>query len=249
MTLLRASRTPAQIFRDVHRAGGFTQINHPTIFPSSVPGNRLACRGCPWDYDAAETDVASVDAIEIQTGPAAIGTSLNPFTRAAIAFWEHALATGAHVAAVGSSDSHRAGRAEDLGQSPVGKPSTVVYARRLSEREIRRAVLAGHTYVKLFGNAGPDLRLEARAGKRHAIMGDTVKGGAATFSAQVLNSAGSAAPRVLYVVKNGEPVAQFAVPDGSSTFGFAADGPGRYRLQLERGALIEAVSSPIYVEP
>src|SRR5262245_4609091 len=108
LTLLRASRTPAQIFRDVHRAGGFTQINHPTIFPSSVPGNRLACRGCPWDYDAAETDVAAVDAIEIQTGPASLGTTPNPFTRTAIAFWEQALATGAHVAAVGSSDSHRA---------------------------------------------------------------------------------------------------------------------------------------------
>jgi len=80
-------------------------------------------------------------------------------------------------------------------------------------------------------------------------MGDTVRGGAATFSAQVLNAVSPASPRVLYVVKNGEPFAQFAVPDGASTFNFAADGPGRYRLQLERGTLVEAVSSPIYVEP
>jgi hypothetical protein len=249
LTLLRAASTPAEIFREVHRAGGFTQINHPTIFPSSVPGFRLFCRGCPWDYDAAETGFESVDAIEIQTGPTDIGGRLNPFTREAIAFWERALATGAHVAAVGSSDSHRAGRTENAAQSPVGKPATVLYARRLSEHEIRRAVQEGHTYVKLLGNAGPDVRLEGRAGKRRAIMGDTLRGGVAEFTVQVLNASVSSQPRTLFVVKDGEPFRQFAVTAESATFAFAADGPGRYRLQLERGPLIEAVSSPIYLEP
>lgn len=249
LALLRAGRTPAQIFRDVQRAGGFTQINHPTIFPSSNPAFRLFCRGCPWDYDATETDFARVDAIEIQTGPAEIGGALNPFTRDAVAFWERALASGAHVAAVGSSDSHRAGRTQDGTQSPIGQATTVVYARRLSEREVRRAVQDGHTYVKLFGNAGPDLRFEGQAGKRRGIMGDTLRGGAAQFTAQVLNATTPDRPRTLYVVKNGETVFELPVTSEAATFTFASTGPGRYRLQLERGTLIEAVSSPIYLEP
>ena len=33
---LRA-RPPRELFAEVHAAGGFTQINHPTIFPSSTP--------------------------------------------------------------------------------------------------------------------------------------------------------------------------------------------------------------------
>ena len=44
----------ARIFDAVHAAGGFTQINHPTIFPSEVPGFDFICRGCPWDYSDAE---------------------------------------------------------------------------------------------------------------------------------------------------------------------------------------------------
>src|SRR4029453_6957671 len=207
------------------------------------------CRGCPWDYDAAETGYDLVDAIEIQTGPADIGGGLNPFTREAISLWEGALATGAHIAAVGSSDSHRTGRTQDATQSPVGKPATVVYARRLSEHEIRYAGRAGHTYVKLLGNAGPDVRLEARAGRQRAIMGDTLRGGAGEFTAQVLNAPASSQPRTLYVVKNGQPFREFPVTGSASTIVFPAHGPGRYRLQLERGRLIEAVSSPIYLEP
>src|SRR5262249_3233561 len=61
LTLIRAARPASAIFTDVHAAGGFTQINHPTIFPSSNPVFRLLCRGCPWDYTVAETDFSQVD--------------------------------------------------------------------------------------------------------------------------------------------------------------------------------------------
>ena len=64
-------RPPRELFADVHAAGGFTQINHPTIFPSTDPFFQQFCRGCPWDYTDAETDYSSVDAIEVNTGPAA----------------------------------------------------------------------------------------------------------------------------------------------------------------------------------
>jgi hypothetical protein len=125
----------------------------------------------------------------------------------------------------------------------------MIYARRLSEAGVRQAVKAGHTYVKLLGGAGPDLRFEARSGKRRAIMGDVLRGGDAAFTASVLNAAASAQPRTLYVVRDGQPFAQFPVTEAQTTVSFTSSGPGRYRLQLERGSLIEAVSSPIYVEP
>ena len=123
---------PRELFDDVHAAGGFTQINHPTIFPSNVPFFQQFCRGCPWDYTDAETDYSKVDAIEVNTGPA---PPRNPYTLSAIAFYEQALNLGAKIAAVGASDSHNAGRTAGFlsPQAPVGTPATIVYADELSE--------------------------------------------------------------------------------------------------------------------
>ena len=57
----------------------------------------------------------------------------------------------------------------------------MVYAEELSEQGIQRGVEAGHTYVKMFGNDGPDLRLEATVPGSPAppgMMGDTIYGSA-----------------------------------------------------------------------
>lgn len=251
LMLLRAARPASAILADVRAAGGFTQINHPTIFPSSNPVFRLLCRGCSWDYSTEETDLALVDAIEIQTGPAAFGDAPNPFTPAAIAFWEAALAAGHRIAAVGVSDSHNAGRTNSATQSPIGQATTVVYARRLSEKGIREAVKAGHTYVKLLGNGGPDLRLQAKqpGAPRRAIMGDVLGGGRVRFGAKVLNVATAAGPYSLLVLKDGVVIQTVPVVGKRLSLRFDSSGPGRYRLQLQRGAVIVALTSPIYLEP
>ena len=47
VTLRRAAQPASRILRDVRRAGGFTQINHPTIFPSSNPLFALAVPRLP----------------------------------------------------------------------------------------------------------------------------------------------------------------------------------------------------------
>lgn len=250
---VRGGRPPRELLHDIQAGGGFTQINHPTIFPSDVPGFASLCRGCPWDYGAAETNYADVDAIEVITGPATVGPDAvpNPFVLSAIDFYERALAAGHKIAAVGSSDSHNAGRVKNaLTQTPVGRPTTVVYADELSERGIQRAVEAGHSYVKFFGNSGPDLRFEARVpGSRRpvAIMGDTVDAPLVRFSARVLGAGD--APRTLQVVKNGSVVSTAPVGTAESRLDLDSTGPGRYRLQLMRGSSVEAVSSPIYVGP
>ena len=218
---VRAARPPSALFDGVHAGGGFTQINHPRIFPSEVPGFDFLCRGCPWDYTAAETDYRAVDAVEIATGPAGLKEDPqpgpNPFTPLAIQFWEDAMDAGGQnanrIAAVGSSDSHNAGRAPDpVTQSPIGQATTVVYADELSERGIQRGVEARHTYVKVFGNDGPDLRFEALppgASGPPAIMGDAVPGGGVQFTARV-TGAGPGAVRpgsyTLFVLKDGAPL-------------------------------------------
>ncbi len=125
---VRGTVPPSQIFGQIQSNGNWTQINHPSIF-RDFPS---FCRGCAWSYSDALTDFSKVDAIEVQTGPAAIPagapTGANPFTKEAIAFYEHALDTGAHVAAVGSSDDHQGGGATGPTDSPVGSATTMVFA-------------------------------------------------------------------------------------------------------------------------
>jgi hypothetical protein len=259
LVLRRGPHPASAILNAIRAAGGFTQINHPTIFPSSVPGFSFICRGCPWDFTDAETDYSKVDAIEIATGPPGLrqppNPGPNPFTVTAIQFWEDALSAGHKIAAVGSSDSHNAGRTPNpVTQAPVGTATTVVFASELSSEAIERGVKAGHTYVKIFGNGAPDLRFEARpvgSSAPPAIMGDTVRANAVDFVARVLRGGPTAdpfGPFQLIVLKDGTPILTVPVTSDNFSLPFASLGPGRYRLQLQRGSAIEAVSSPIYVE-
>jgi hypothetical protein len=254
----RGARPPRDLFDDVHAAGGFTQINHPTIFPSTDPFFQQFCRGCPWDYTDAETDYSKVDAIEVNTGPP---PPQNPYARSAIAFYERALDLGPKIAAVGASDSHNAGRTAGFlsPQAPVGTPTTMVYADELSEAGISRGIRAHHTYVKLTGNKGPDLRLTVsvrdrknRPGKvRRGMIGDTVRGGEADFTARVLNGYDPSKPDplVLTVSRNGQPEQTETVTSDDYVLSFHTAEYGRYRIQLERGPTIEALTSPIWFEP
>lgn len=258
---LRGSRPASAVFEKIRSAGGFTQINHPTIFPNAIPTFGSLCRGCSWDYTAAETDYAKVDAIEIATGPPGLRTPIeigpNPFTLTALDFYQQALRSGHRIAAVGVSDSHLAGRTRDpLTQAPVGTATTVLHAKELSERGIAEAVRAGHTYVKVFGNAGPDLRFDAKAdgsGER-AIMGDTLRAREAGFRARVIGADPGLdlfkpGPYVLLVLRNGGLHQVVPITARDQIVDFRSSGPGRYQLQLMRGTGVAAISSPIYLRP
>jgi hypothetical protein len=237
VTLRRPAQPASRILRDVRRAGGFTQLNHPTIFPSSNPLFALLCRGCPWDYSAQETNYKLVDAIEVNTGPQKIGEAPNPFTSTAIDFYEAALARGAHAAALGVSDSHRAGRTDSPSQSPVGVGATEVFAKELSERGIRCAVKAGHTYAKIAGPSGPTLRFTGRvrgAGKP-ALFGDNASGRSLKLKATKTGDG------VLQLLRNGSVIAT-----GSRAITRNVTQAGRYGLRVQDGQVTEAVGTPIW---
>jgi len=254
LKLLRGPQPASLFFGQTRSAGGTNQINHPTIFPSQVPGFQEACRGCSWDYSDAETGLSLVDAIEVQTGPAGLQQEPqpgpNPFTPLAIDFWEKKLDQGYKIAPVGGSDAHKAGSADSVTESPVGEPTTVVYADELSEAGVKRAVRARHSYMKMFGADLPDLRFEARAprSKTPAIMGDVVRS-KANFLARVIGGAAPVGSYELVVFKDRQPIQVVPVTSSDFSFRFGAQGPGRYRIQAQRGSAVEGLSSPIWLEP
>lgn len=253
----RSPQRPRELFDRIHADGGWTQVNHPTIFPSEVPGFAGQCRGCPWDYSDAETNWASVDAYEVHTGPAGIvlggplGSALgelgpNPFTLTALDEYDRLRRDGHRIAAVAVSDSHNAGRTPNaVTQSPVGVGTTVVRAPELSEDGIRRGVLAGHTYVKLFGAASPDLRLDATTADASATMGDRLAAKRARFLARVIGGAQTAQPRTLIVLRDGRAVEVVPVTRDDFTHSFVAEGAGDYRIQVMRGSAVDALTTPI----
>jgi hypothetical protein len=262
---VRGAQPASRIFSDIHNAGGYTQVNHPTTFPSLIPGFSNLCRGCSWEYSDEETQWDQVDAFEVQTGPA--GTAEphdhelgpNPFAPLAIQWWDKLRAQGHRITAVGSSDSHHAGEGNGTTQSPIGEATTVVYAEELSEQGIQDAVEAGHAYVKFFSPHGPDLRFDAVAlespgkgkgkGRPKAMMGDELRVGAARFTARVLGGAPAPELRTLLVFKDGVPIHAVPVTGEDFVFEFDGDSAGDYRLQLQRGTAIEALTNPITLRP
>ena len=254
VTPLRAATPPSSILAAVVDAGGIAQLNHVTTCPSNTAYCRRTCRGCPWDYSSEETQYGEVASIEVQSGSL---FKYELFTNAAIAFWDAALAAGERIAAVGSSDSHQAGFADAL-ESPIGRATTVVYANSLSEQGILDGVRAGHTYVKLFGNDGPDVRLVVSGDEGGSgIMGDAIPDRSATLTATVSGIDPAANQHFLKLFRNGALVESVPVDAPGGVHEFRAESPGRYRVQVERDRktptnqtiadLILTLTSPVYV--
>jgi hypothetical protein len=246
---IRGTRDPRQIFDEVHRFGGWTQINHPTIFPPVDAAAAALCRGCFWEYTSTQTDYSQVDAWEVATGPGDIAGTQNPFTVTAIARYEQLLTVGYKIAAVGSSDSHKAGSGTGALFAPIGEARTVVRAKELSMRAIRCGVLNRHTYAKVPGASAPDIRFVARPhganSSQRAIIGDTIHASGASFKARVLGGNGDQ----LLIVKDGVTAATVPVTSDDFVYRFDGNGSGRWRLQVMNGSLIQDVSTPIWVEP
>ena len=239
----RGPRAPSELLGLIHRSGGFTQVNHPTIFPSEVPMFGGLCRGCPWDYSDEQTDWSQVDAYEVHTGPPGNDAGPNPFTLTAIEEYDRLRRLGSWVAAVAVSDSHNAGRTPNpITQAPVGTGRTVVYAPELSEEGLRVGVQRGHTYAKVFATA-PDLRLEARAENgATAIMGDGLAAERATLTAHVI---GGSSRQTLVVLRDGREIARVPVSGPDFRHEMNVSGRGDYRIQVMRGTAVEALTTPI----
>jgi hypothetical protein len=117
-------------------------INHPTLDLGSF------CIGCAWRLPVVPS---LVRAIEVGVGGWDETGAL--FDESALAFWEALADQGVHLTAVGGSDDHRAGVGLNQTQSPIGSPTTLLYASELSVRALTQALREGRSVVKL---RGPD---------------------------------------------------------------------------------------------
>lgn len=210
-------------------AADVLSINHPVL----DLGN--SCIGCAWDLADPPGDV---HAIEIQNGAYSVTGDL--FYDRAIRFWEQRLSAGAHIAVIGGSDDHSAGESMGMFSSPLGSPTTMVYADELSAIAIADAVREGRTVVKLEGPGDPMVELER--------IGETIEERTAELRAVVTGGQGA----TLYFVHNGRRMAPIDV--GSDPFeatlpieaprGTADD---RYRVELHVDDRPRVVTSYLWI--
>jgi hypothetical protein len=165
--------------------GAVFSPNHPLL---NIPS---LCIGCGWSYDLPAEQTQS---FEIASGGFQEAGFL--FDVAVLAQWDAMLDTGAHVAAVGGSDDHRAGIALPEFGSPVGDPTTLVYAENLSAPAIEAGIRAGRTIVKLDGPSDAMVTMTTTDGH---LIGDTVHG-STHLNVTVTGGQGDQ----LVLVKNGE---------------------------------------------
>ena len=172
--------------------GALFSINHPALDLGDV------CIGCAWKHEIP----AELAAVEVATG--GLDKAGKFLTDDAIAFWDQLCGEGRHLAAIGGSDDHRAG--VDLGpfDSPVGDPTTMIYADELSTPALLAGIAAGRTVVKLQGPGDPMVELAADV----APSGDTITADAITLSATVT---GAPAGTSVRFVHNGQAMPPIAV--------------------------------------
>src|SRR5262245_61537738 len=153
-----AGRTINNILDQLISGGAFVSVNHPAI-----PDNE-DCMGCGWAVSDRET-MRRVNGIEVVNGTTVDGPM------AGWAVWARMLNAGFRLTGIGGSDEHSADEGNDR---TIGAPTTVVYARELSESALLEGLRKGNVYVRTRGPAGPDIEFEAISGKMRWQMGETI---------------------------------------------------------------------------
>ncbi len=214
--------TIAQAIDAFHAQGALFSINHPS---NPLPD----CRGCAWTL---EVDPTTIDGVEVQT-----------LILPGVEFWEDLCANGSHATAIAGSDDHRAG--QDLGtfDTPIGTPTTMVFASELSVDAIFEGVQSGRTVVKVLGPNSPMIETEL-SGKR---VGNTVFADHATLSVVVTGADGMS----LRVIKNGDVLEVVQVSgdrfEHETAVEAPPDGEDRYRHELVKGAQRQSLSSYVWL--
>lgn len=212
-------RTVAGILDEVAARDALFIVNHPTL---ELGDN---CLGCAWRHDA--TPWSKVAGLEIITGK--WDAVAHVFVPPAIRLWDEQLDAGARIAAIGGSDDHRAGAGTGPFDTPVGSPTTLVYATELSEAAILEGIRRGRTIVQLRGPDDPFVEVSLDG----AQIGDEVEG---VETARVAVTITGGAGTFVQLWRDGERVGE-QVPVASDAFTHTfTDAPGaadrRYRVEL-----------------
>ncbi|MDV6330699.1 CehA/McbA family metallohydrolase [Asticcacaulis sp. 201] len=229
----------------VHTKGALISINHP-MAPTGE-----ACMGCGWD---APTDYTDIDAVEVVNGGSVFAQHDVEGPTDGIPFWQARLNEGYHLTAIGGSDNHDAPDTPDH-RSPVGLPTTVIYAENLSQADLLHGLKKGRVFVDMGVGADRILDLKAsvegRGEKKMAVMGETlavraksnvlveveIKGEAGSHAELIFN--GKALPQVLSVESEQATVSFHVTPKG----------PGAQWVRVnihDQDGNIKMISNPIY---
>lgn len=214
--------------------GAIFSINHPTYDVSDA-----LCIGCAWTLPIPSQ---GVDAVEIGNG----GWSETGFLfgEAAIAFWDGLCASGVHAKALGGSDDHRGGEVPAaVLSSPIGDPTTMVFATELSVQGILEGIRNGRTVVKLQGPDDPMIDFTATGARQR----DTVVANSSHLTAVITGGQGTLAR----FVRNGMP--QEPVTVTSDPFTLETDarppatGEDRWRVEVLVDGHPRTVTSHIFL--
>lgn len=215
----------------VESQGALLSINHPMLELFDL------CIGCAWHHDLTAD---RIDAVEVGSGGwSQAGRYLD---EAAIDFWDELCDQGAHIAALGGSDDHRGGEDEGSFQSPIGDPTTMVFAEALSVDAILTAIRAGRTVVKLQNIDDPMVELVSS----DVVEGDTVSCERATLVARVTGGSG----QTVRFVQDGVPME--AIPVDADPFEASievtpsAEGETRWRAEVLVDGRIRTVTSNLW---
>jgi len=231
--------TVNDLFDQAHAQGALVSINH-WYWPWDG-----GCPGCGWGWKPI-TDFSKVDAIEVLNGYHEHGSWFTPPPGNGTPLWEELHAKGLRPTGVGGGDEHRGGEQLSL-HDGVGIPTTVVYARELSQPAILEGIKAGHVYVKTSGPDGPELLLTAGT----AMMGDEMKaaaGSAVEFAVSTNDRSG--AELRLYV--DGKSVVDSPkLTEGKASYRWTSDGKRHWvRAELvdgKPGSDPVVLTNPIYL--
>lgn len=133
---------------DFQDQGAFFSINHPNLNLGEL------CIGCAWEQ---QLDPGQIRGMEIITGGWDPVGKL--FFEQTLAQWEDYLDQGHAVVPIGGSDDHQAGQDGGATASPIGSPTTLVWAEELSVPALLEGLRAGRTVVKLQGPDDPMVEL------------------------------------------------------------------------------------------
>lgn len=214
-------------FAALKEQGAVVSLNHPLLDLGD------SCIGCKWEHRIPR----DLQAVEIATG----GWDKTGvfFTKDTIAWWERLVSQGLRPAPIGGSDDHEGGTGSGAFYSPIGNPTTMVFAKALTVANIVEGVRLGHTVVKLQGPGDPMIDLRIGDG----MVGDEVLVSEGEIVATVTGGDGAE----LIILRDGAEQTRVAVSGAEFVHREPLTTSGRYRAEIHVGGEPRTITNNLWV--